>query len=92
MINRLFSKQSPMMVGIDVGAHSVKAVLLSQHNGVYKVEAVAVEPMAKGAMSDREIQDIEAVGNVLSKIRKKIPRSVKFAAAAVSGSDRKSVV
>lgn len=86
MINRLFSKQTPMMVGIDVGAHSVKAVLLSQHHGVCKVEAFAVEPMVKGAMSDREIQDIEAVGNVLSKIRKKIPRAVKFAAAAVSGS------
>ncbi|WP_333606463.1 pilus assembly protein PilM [Arsukibacterium sp.] len=86
MINRLFSKQTPMMVGIDIGAHSVKAVLLSQHGNQYKVEAFAVEPMAKGAMSDREIQDIEAVGNVLSKIRKKIPRSIKHAAAAVSGS------
>jgi type IV pilus assembly protein PilM len=74
------------MVGIDIGAHSVKAVLLSQHGNQYKVEAFAVEPMIKGAMSDREIQDIEAVGNVIGKIRKKIPRSVKFAAAAVSGS------
>ncbi|OEY69006.1 pilus assembly protein PilM [Rheinheimera salexigens] len=86
MIKRLFSKQPTMMVGIDIGAHSVKAVLLSQHNGMCKVEAFAVEPMIKGAMSDREIQDIEAVGNVLSKIRKKIPRSIKHAAAAVSGS------
>lgn len=86
MIKSLFSKQTPMMVGIDIGAHSVKAVLLSQHGSHYKVEAFAVEPMIKGAMSDREIQDIEAVGNVIGKIRKKIPRSVKFAAAAVSGS------
>jgi type IV pilus assembly protein PilM len=86
MIKSLLSKQTPMMVGIDIGAHSVKAVLLSQHGNQYKVEAFAVEPMIKGAMSDREIQDIEAVGNVIGKIRKKIPRSVKFAAAAVSGS------
>ncbi|HAW92318.1 MULTISPECIES: pilus assembly protein PilM [unclassified Arsukibacterium] len=86
MIKSLFSKQTPMMVGIDIGAHSVKAVLLSQHGNQYKVEAFAVEPMIKGAMSDREIQDIEAVGNVIGKIRKKIPRSLKFAAAAVSGS------
>lgn len=86
MINRLFNKQTPMMVGIDIGAHSVKAVLLSQQGDQYKVEAFAIEPMAKGAMSDREIQDIEAVGNVINKIRKKIPKSVKHAAAAVSGS------
>ena len=75
-----------MMVGIDIGSHSVKAVLLSQQQDKYQLEAFAIEPMAKGAMSEREIQDIEAVGNVLDKIRKKIPRSVKFAAAAVSGS------
>lgn len=86
MIKSLFSKKSPVMVGIDIGSHSVKAVLLSIQDGYYKVEAFAIEPMAKGAMTDREIQDIEAVGVVLSKIRKKIPRSVKFAAAAISGS------
>ncbi|MDX1676240.1 pilus assembly protein PilM [Arsukibacterium sp.] len=86
MIKSLFSKQTPMMVGIDIGAHSVKAMLLSQHGSQYKVEAFAVEPMIKGAMADREIQDIEAVANVIGKIRKKIPKSVKFAATAVSGS------
>jgi type IV pilus assembly protein PilM len=42
--------------------------------------------MIKGSMNEREIQDIEAVGSVISKIRKKIPKAVKFAAAAVSGS------
>lgn len=86
MMKPLFRKQSPMMVGIDIGSHSVKAVLLSQQQDKFQLEAFAIEPMAKGAMSEREIQDIEAVGNVLNKIRKKIPRAIKFAAAAVSGS------
>jgi len=86
MIKSLFSKKAPMMVGIDIGSHSVKAVLLSLNSGYYRVEAFAIEPMAKGAMSDREIQDIEAVSAVLTKIRKKIPRTVKFAASAISGS------
>jgi type IV pilus assembly protein PilM len=86
MKNRLFSKQTPIMVGIDMGAHSVKAVLLSRHNDVYKVDAIVVESMLKSVMADREIRDIKAMANVLSKIRKKIPRSVKFAATAVSGS------
>lgn len=86
MIKSLFIKQPTLMVGIDIGSHSVKAVLLSQQNGYYKVEAYAIEPMQKGAMNDREVQDIEAVGNVLAKIRKKFPRSIKFAATAISGS------
>lgn len=86
MINRLFQTKNPLILGVDIGAHTVKAVLLSQHSGHYKVEAFAIEPMIKGSINEREIQDIEAVGNVIGKIRKKIPKTVKFAAAAVSGS------
>lgn len=86
MIKRLFQAKSPQILGVDIGAHSVKAVLLSQHGGHYKVDAYAIEPMIKGSMNERELQDIEAVGNVIAKIRRKIPKNVKFAAAAVSGS------
>ena len=86
MINRLFQPKNPLILGVDIGAHTVKAVLLSQHAGHYKVEAFAIEPMIKGSMNEREIQDIEAVGIIIGKIRKKIPKTIKFAAAAVSGS------
>jgi type IV pilus assembly protein PilM len=41
--------------------------------------------MVRGAIVDREIQDIEAVGNVISKIRQNISMKAKDAAAAVSG-------
>jgi type IV pilus assembly protein PilM len=86
MINRLFRPKNPLILGVDIGAHTVKAVLLSQLGAHYKVEALAIEPMIKGAITDREIQDIESVGNIISKIRKKIPKNIRFAAAAVSGS------
>lgn len=86
MIKRLFQAKNPQILGVDIGAHSVKAVLLSQHGGHYRVDAYAIEPMIKGSMNERELQDIEAVGTVISKIRRKIPKNVKFAAAAVSGS------
>ncbi len=86
MINRLFRAKNPLILGVDIGAHTVKAVLLSQHSGHYKVEALAIEPMIKGSMVDREIQDIEAVGTVIAKIRKKIPKHIQHAATAVSGS------
>jgi type IV pilus assembly protein PilM len=85
MLGQLFKKPTPMMVGIDIGSHSVKAVLLSQKETHYRVEAIAVEPMPKGAMVERSIQDIEAVGRVINKIRKKLPKNVTHAAAAVSG-------
>ncbi|GAB2990581.1 pilus assembly protein PilM [Psychrosphaera aestuarii] len=74
------------MVGIDIGSHSVKAVLLSEQHGVYRVEEALVEAMPKGMIKDSEIQDIETVARVISKIRKHIPKSVKYAAVAISGS------
>jgi len=85
MLENLWKKKTTMMVGIDIGSHAVKAVLLSQGSEGYILEDFAVEPMTRGAVVDREIQDIEAVGNVIAKIRQKISMKAKEAAAAVSG-------
>ncbi|MBL4822993.1 MAG: pilus assembly protein PilM [Colwellia sp.] len=85
MLDNLWKKKTTMMVGIDIGSHAVKAVLLSQGIEGYIIEDFAIEPMTRGAVVDREIQDIEAVGNVIAKIRKKISMKTKEAVAAVSG-------
>jgi type IV pilus assembly protein PilM len=85
MLSNLWKKKASMMVGIDIGSHAVKAVLFSQGDYGYILEDFAIEPMPRGAIVDREIQDIEAVGNVIAKVRKKITNSVKHAAVAVSG-------
>ena len=85
MLDNLWKKKTSMMVGIDIGSHAVKAVLLSQGSEGYILEDFAIEPMVRGAVTDREIQDIEAVGSVIAKIRKSIPMRAKEAAAAVSG-------
>lgn len=85
MLDNLWKKKTTMMVGIDIGSHAVKAVLLSQGNEGYVLENYAIEPMPRGAVVDREIQDIEAVGSVIAKIRQKISMKAKEAAAAVSG-------
>lgn len=85
MLTNLIKKPVVWMVGIDIGSHSVKAVLLSQKDAHMRLEAIAIEPMPKGAMVERSIQDIEAVSRVISKIRKKMPKGVQQAAVAVSG-------
>ncbi|MEL0641194.1 pilus assembly protein PilM [Pseudoalteromonas aliena] len=85
MLSQLFQKPSPMMVGIDIGSHSIKAVLLSEVETGFRLEALAIEPMPKGAMSERTIQDIEAIGNIITKLKRKLPKSLKSAAVAVSG-------
>ncbi|PAJ72634.1 pilus assembly protein PilM [Pseudoalteromonas sp. NBT06-2] len=85
MLSQLFKKPVTWMVGIDIGSHSIKAVLLSKKDEHYRLEAFAVEAMPKGAMVERSIQDIESVSRVIHKIRKKMPKSVTQAAVAVSG-------
>ncbi len=85
MLDNLWKNKTTMMVGIDIGSHTVKAVLLSQGSSGYILEDYAIEPMTRGAVVDREIQDIEAVGNVIAKIRQNISMKAKDAAAAVSG-------
>jgi type IV pilus assembly protein PilM len=85
MLSSLWKKKTSLMVGIDIGSHSVKAVLLNQKESGYVLETIAVEPMPRGTIVDREIQDIDAVGKVVAKIRKKISSSVNQAASAVSG-------
>lgn len=85
MLKNLWKTKTSLIVGIDIGSHSAKAVLLSQGNDGYSLEALATELMPRGAIVDREIQDIEAVGNVIAKLRAKITSSATQAAAAVSG-------
>ncbi|MGJ8692101.1 MAG: pilus assembly protein PilM [Thalassotalea sp.] len=85
MLSSLWKTKTTKLVGIDIGSHEVKAVLLGQNDQGYILEDYAIEPMPRGAVIDRELQDIEAVGNVLAKIRKKISDPTKECAAAVSG-------
>ncbi|WP_206486257.1 pilus assembly protein PilM [Thalassotalea sp. G2M2-11] len=85
MLKNLWNKKTSAIVGIDIGSHSAKAVLIGQAGDGYTLKAVATELMPRGAIVDREIQDIEAVGNVIAKLRNKITSSVSNAAAAVSG-------
>ncbi|OUS27769.1 pilus assembly protein PilM [Thalassotalea sp. 42_200_T64] len=86
MLSRFFNKNVSLMVGIDIGSHSVKAVLISEDKSGYQLDAFSVEPMPKGAIVDRKIQDVEAIGAVIRKVRKQVLSSVQQAAVAVSGS------
>ena len=86
MLDNLWKKSIPLMVGIDIGSHEVKAVLLKESSeGKYTLENYAIEPVARGAVVDREIQDIDAVSQAIEKVRKKISNKITDAATAVSG-------
>ncbi len=81
-----FKKKSVPMVGIDISATAVKLLELSRPGGKYRVESYAVEPLPANSVADKNINDIEAVGEAVSRAWKKSGSKTKFAVAAVAGS------
>lgn len=86
----LFSKKKPLMLGLDISSTAVKLLELSQHSGRggvrYRVESYAVEPLPPNAMVEKNIADVEAVGETVAKTVKRAGTRTKHAAVAVSGS------
>ncbi len=79
-------RKKPSLLGIDISSTSVKLVELSQTDKGYRVESLAVEPLPANAVSEKNIQDVEAVGESLIKALKKSGSKCKLTALAVPGS------
>ncbi|HHX34574.1 MAG TPA: type IV pilus assembly protein PilM, partial [Gammaproteobacteria bacterium] len=82
----LFKKKANTLLGIDISSTSVKLIELSRSGSRYKVEAYAVEPLPPNAIVEKNIAELEMVGQVLSRLVTKARTSVKQVAAAVAGS------
>jgi type IV pilus assembly protein PilM len=87
MLSTLFKSKATKIIGVDIGSNAIKAVLLSKSDNGYKVENVATLPIPRGVVVDNAITDLQAVGHIVTSIKKKFAKSgANFAAAAVSGS------
>jgi len=82
----LLKRKQPVMLGLDISSTTVKLLELSMTDGHYKVESMAIEPLPDDAVSEKNIQDPEAVGECIQKAVKKSGTKVKNAAVAVAGS------
>lgn len=82
---QLFS--TPSLVGLDISSTSVKLLELSKHNGHYRVESYAVEPVAAGAVVEKTITDAESVGAAIHQVVRRSRSTAKHAAVAVAGSN-----
>ena len=76
----------PPILGLDISSTTVKLLELSKNDGHYKVESMAIEPLPDDAVSEKNIQDPEAVGECIQKALKKSGTKAKNAAVAVAGS------
>ncbi|TBU97035.1 pilus assembly protein PilM [Phytopseudomonas dryadis] len=82
----LFSKKANTLLGIDISSTSVKLLELSRSGSRYKVEAYAVEPLPANAVVEKNIAELEGVGQALSRVLAKAKTGVKTVAVAVAGS------
>lgn len=82
----MFGKKSSAVLGVDVSSSSVKLLELSKQGDRYKVESYAVEPLPANAVVEKNITDVEAVGEVLKRVASRSRTSLKQVAIAVSGS------
>lgn len=82
----LFKNKPNVILGLDISSTSVKLLELSKNNGRYRVEAYAVEPLPPNAVVEKNISDVEGVGEAIKRVLGRSRTSCKHAAVAVAGS------
>ncbi|PKM29373.1 MAG: pilus assembly protein PilM [Gammaproteobacteria bacterium HGW-Gammaproteobacteria-11] len=82
----LIKKKANTLLGIDISSTTVKLLELSRSGNRYKVEAYAVEPLPPSAVVEKNIVELEGVGQALEKVLARSRTSLKQSAVAVAGS------
>ena len=85
-LEHFWKRSEPPLIGLDIGSHSAKAVLLKQQDDHYVVVGASQVPIPAGAVVEHEIKDFEAVGNALKPLFVRMGKKSRFVAAAVAGS------
>lgn len=79
-------KKSQMLLGIDISSTAVKLLELSKSGDRYRVESYGVEPLPANAVVEKNIADVEGVGEAVSRLVARARPGTKQAAVAVAGS------
>ena len=74
------------MLGLDISSTSVKLLELSRSGTEYRVESYSVEPLPENAVIEKNISDVEGVGEAIARLVDRSKMKVKHAAVAVAGS------
>ena len=72
------------MLGLDISSTSVKLLELSRSGGKYRVESYGVEPLPNNAVVEKNISDVEGVGEAIARLVERSKTKVKNAAVAVA--------
>ncbi len=81
-----FSSSSPTLLGLDISSTAVKLLQLSRSGTRYRVDHYAVEPLPANAVVEKNIAEVEEVGDAIRRAVKSSGAKAKQAAVAVAGS------
>lgn len=82
----LFKPKKQLVLGLDISSTAIKLLELAKHGDRIRVESYAVEPLPPNSVIEKNISDVEAVGEAIKRAIKRSGSRNKFAAAAVAGS------
>jgi len=82
----LFAHKKPPLIGLDISSTSVKLLELAPQGDGFRVEAYAAEPLPPNSVVEKNITDVEAVGEAIRRVAKRSGSRTKFASVAVAGS------
>jgi type IV pilus assembly protein PilM len=80
------SQKKPPLIGLDISSTSVKLMELSKTGSSYRIEGIGVEPLPANAVVEKNIADVEAVGESVKRALSKSKIKSKNVAIAVAGS------
>ncbi len=82
----LFEKKAQNVLGLDISSSSVKLLELSRSGNRFRVESYAVASLPPNAVVEKNINDVEGVGDAIANVLGQAKSKNKNVAIAVSGS------
>lgn len=82
----LFGRKSGPVIGLDISSTAAKLLELSRHGDRYRVESYSVEPLPTNAVVEKNITDMESVGDAIRRAVKRSGTKTRNVAVAVAGS------
>ena len=82
----LFKQKQPVVLGLDISSTAIKLLELGRSGDRFRVESYAVEPLPANSVIEKNIADVEAVGDAIKRAVKRSASRTKLASVAVAGS------
>ena len=79
-------RKTKPVLGLDISSTSVKVLELSRQGDTYRVESYAVKALPPNAVVEKNINEVEAVGETIKAAVRQSKSKLKDAAVAVAGS------